>query len=64
MTISAARIAELESLGYYIEDMGAEWGEEFAGQYRWMNDETDEFQDCDTSCSIEDAWIDADLNEK
>ena len=58
--ISTTRIAELESLGYYVEDMGVEYGEEFDGQFRWVNDEIDEFQDADMSCSVEDAWILAD----
>ena len=58
--ISTTRIAELQSLGYFIEDMEAVWGSEFVGQFRWMNDMTTEFQDCDTSCSMEEAWIDAD----
>jgi hypothetical protein len=42
--------------------MAAVWGSEFVGQFRWMNDITDEFQDCDTSCSIDEAWIDADAH--
>ena len=58
--ISTERIAELEALGYSIEDMAAEYGEEYEGQYRWVNDETTEFQDTDVSCSIEDAWDQAD----
>lgn len=28
---------QLEALGYTVEDMGKEWGSDFAGQYRWMN---------------------------
>ena len=58
--ISYQRRIELVSLGYFIEDMEAVWGSEFVGQFRWMNDQTAEFQDCDTSCSIEEAWVDAD----
>lgn len=34
--ITAERIAELKAKGYFVEDMGQEYGEEFAGQYRWM----------------------------
>lgn len=60
MTISHNRRMELISLGYYVEDMEAEWGSEFVGQFRWMNAKTDDFQDCDTSCSIDEAWILAD----
>lgn len=26
---------QLEAMGYTVEDMGAVWGEDFAGQYRW-----------------------------
>jgi len=62
MTISYNRRMELISLGYYVEDMEAEWGSEFVGQFRWMNDQTDDFQDCDTSCSIDEAWILADAD--
>jgi len=29
--------AQLEAIGYTVEDMGAVWGEDFAGQYRWIN---------------------------
>ena len=64
MTISTARIGELQQLGYYVEDMECEWGSEFVGQYRWMNDTTDEFQDCDTSCTVDEAWVLADQYEK
>ena len=62
MTISYNRRIELISLGYYVEDMAEVWGSEFVGQYRWMNEITDEFQDCDTSCSIDEAWILADAD--
>ena len=58
--ISTTRIAELESLGYYVEDMGVEYGEEFEGQFRFVNDDLDVFQDADTSCSESDAWDQAD----
>lgn len=63
--ISYNRRMDLISLGYHVEDMEAEWGTEFVGQYRWMNEITDEFQDqdCDTSCSIDDAWILADQHQ-
>ena len=43
--ISYQRRIELVSLGYFIEDMEAVWGSEFVGQFRWMNDQTAEFQD-------------------
>ena len=61
--ITTERQVELESLGYYIEDMGEEYGEEFEGEYRWVNDEIGEFQDTDMSCSIEDAWVQANYFE-
>ena len=59
-TISQQRIQELKSLGFYVENMGAEYGEDFEGQYRWMNDKTGEFQECAPDFSIEAAWIDCD----
>lgn len=63
-TITYNRRIELISLGYYIEDMAEVWGSEFVGQYRWMNEITDEFQDCDTSCSIDEAWVLADADAR
>lgn len=50
---------ELKALGYYVEDMGKEYGSEWEGQYRWMNKITGDFQDSDTSDSEEEAWKDA-----
>jgi len=49
--------AKLISQGFYVEDMGQEYGAEFAGEYRWMNSVTNDFQDHDTSESEEAAWI-------
>ena len=49
------RVAELAALGYYVEDMGEEHGDDWIGHYRWMNDDG-EFQDAGTSSSPEDAW--------
>lgn len=57
---TAERIEELKSAGYVVEDMGAEYGAEFAGQYRWMNTVTGDFQDWGTSESEAEAWDDAD----
>ena len=54
--ITEERMQELANLGYFIEDMGKEHGAEFAGQYRWMNTGSGEFQDDDTSDSEGDAW--------
>lgn len=55
--ITAERKQELQALGYYVEDMGAAHGAEFAGQYRWMKRNADDFQDGGTSDSEYDAWI-------
>ena len=61
MTVTYQRRIELLSLGFYIEDMAQVWGPEFVGQFRWMNEITDEFQDCDTPCgTIDQAWVEAD----
>lgn len=62
--ITAERKAELTAKGFYVEDMGAEYGEDFAGEFRWMNDATGEFQDDDTSDSADEAWAKADKYEK
>lgn len=49
--------AKATDLGYYVEDMGKEYGNEFAGQFRWMNKfDHDDFQDYDVSYSENDAW--------
>lgn len=61
-TISAERKAELAKLGYYIEDMGVVYGSAWAGQFRWMNSITQDFQDFDTSPTSEEAWFDADCH--
>jgi hypothetical protein len=50
------QIAALQAQGYYVEDMGAEWGAEWAGKFRWMKRDSDEFQDWDTSDSEAEAW--------
>lgn len=57
--ITAARIAELKAKGYFVEDMGQEYGEGFEGEFRWMNENGD-FQDGRTSDSEADAWVCAD----
>lgn len=62
--IADERKAQLEALGYFVEDMGSEYGCYFDDQYRWMNNVTLDFQDYGTSSSVEDAWIEADLYEK
>lgn len=54
--ITAERKAELQALGYYVEDMGKEHGTEWEGQFRFMNSKSDDFQDWDTSESEDLAW--------
>lgn len=45
----------LQDKGYAVEDMGAEWGADFAGQYRWtLGDDAGVPQ-----FSEADAWEDA-----
>jgi hypothetical protein len=58
--ITEARIEELKALGYTVEDMGAEHGEEFAGLYRWFHDRSGHFQDSEPSFSNPSAWESAD----
>lgn len=41
--ITKDQIEALKSRGYYVENMEEEHGEEFAGNYRWMNDDYYEF---------------------
>lgn len=56
--ISPETKANLIAQGFYVEDMGKEHGPDFAGEYRWMNSATGDFQDFDTSDSEDDAWGD------
>jgi len=62
--ISTERKAQLTDFGFYVEDMGKEYGPDFAGQYRWMHHHTIDFQDGEPSCSEDDAWKDADRFER
>jgi hypothetical protein len=62
--VSEARRQELARKGYFIEDMGVEYGLEYEGQFRWMNSRTNEFQDYEASYSINDAWTAADLHDQ
>jgi hypothetical protein len=62
--ISEDRKQELTRKGYYVEDMGAEYGPEWKGQFRWMNNIAADFQDDDTSFSVEDTWDSADHHEQ
>lgn len=50
------QIEALKAAGFYVEDMGAEYGDEFKGQFRWMNDKSGDFQDHDVSFSESEAW--------
>lgn len=52
----ATRKAVLTKIGYYVEDLGANWGDEHTGSYRWVNDLNDTFQDTQESYRVEDAW--------
>ena len=61
--VSQERKQQLALKGYFVEDMGAEYGPEFEGQFRWMNSLTGDFQDFDTSLSEESAWKRADRYE-
>lgn len=56
MAISTEQIQQLQYLGFHVEDMGKEYGTDFSGMHRWMNDCIDAFQDADTSDSPEEAW--------
>ena len=55
--ITQERKDELTKAGWYIEDMGEEWGPDFADQYRFMH-KHDEDTFGDIQYSMEDAWDD------
>ncbi|MGV2866351.1 hypothetical protein [Achromobacter sp. AGC39] len=67
-TVSDARKGELQAKGYWIEDMGAVWGADFKGRYRWMLStipvacsERGELLDWgEEAYSVEEAWSLAD----
>jgi hypothetical protein len=62
--ITEQRKRELKDKGYYIEDMGLEYGPEWAGQFRWMRSNPSDFQDYGTSYSTEEAWNEAHLHDE
>jgi hypothetical protein len=62
--VSNERIQQLKKLGYYVEDMGKEYGPDFKGQYRWMSNRSLEFQDDEESYSVAEAWAKADAHAK
>jgi hypothetical protein len=43
-------------LGYIVEDMGPVHGAALQGQYRWVHQISDTFQDAELSYSIAGAW--------
>lgn len=53
--ITAQQKQELERRGFYVEDMGAEYGVEWSGHFRWLHP-SGQFQETDPSCTAEDAW--------
>lgn len=57
MIISTVQREQLGNLGFKVEDMGEIYGADFVGQYRWINDALNEFQDADVSDSADAAWI-------
>jgi len=61
--VSKAAIAQLKEQGFYIEDMAKEWGPDYEGQYRWMNHETEEFQQ-DWSSSPIRAWAECEFDNR
>lgn len=52
-----SKIIDLKSKGFFIEDVGSQYGQQFDGLYRWMNTETGEFQDGEMSVTELEAWV-------
>ena len=48
-------VINLKAQGFFVEDIGREYGPQFEGQYRWMGP-NGLFQDGDVSYSEVDAW--------
>jgi hypothetical protein len=57
--ITAERKAQLIDRGFYVEDMGKEYGYDWAGLFRWMHHDTQDFQDGEPSDSEDAAWAEA-----
>ena len=55
--ITEVQKAELVEFGYTVEDIGAVWGPEHNGTYRWWLG--DDFQDYEPSYSEDAAWYNA-----
>lgn len=51
-------------MGYKIEDVGEVWGDEWAGQFRWINDELDGDTFGAIQYSEEAAWADAEQYQR
>ena len=56
MTATAEQITALKAKGYIVEDMGAVYGPECDGEFRFLNEVTGDFQDGHTSCLAQAAW--------
>ena len=62
--IGIERKFQLIAAGYTVEDKGAVWGADFAGQYRWINNQPGHVDGFGViQYSEEDAWADADQFE-
>jgi hypothetical protein len=61
--ITQERKEQILAAGFEIEDMGAVWGSDFTGQYRWMHADGS-FQDFEPSYSEDSAWKCADAAAK
>ena len=53
-----SQVIGLKAKGFFVENMGNEYGQQFDGQYRWMNSKTLAFQDSCTSETEVEAWVD------
>lgn len=61
-TVTDARKRELAEKGYCVEDMGEVWGDEYAGRYRWMLGDEEDWGDIEYS--EQDAWLALDRFER
>jgi phosphoglycolate phosphatase-like HAD superfamily hydrolase len=52
-------MATLKAKGFYVENMEAEYGSVWIGQFRWMNSVTHDFQEWGTSDTEAEAWYEA-----
>jgi hypothetical protein len=53
-----SKVIKLKAQGFFVQDVGSEYGPQFDGMYRWMSTKSGGFQDGEMSFSEVEAWAD------